>query len=110
MFPGKINPKQMQQMMKSMGIKSETIPAERVVIELADKKIVIDQPNVSAIEAQGQKTYTVMGSERVEESISNDDIALVMEKTGSSREKAAQALHDQHGDIAEAILTLQSKN
>ena len=44
MFPGmgKINPKQMQGLMKQMGISQEEIEAERVIIEKSDGKIGID--------------------------------------------------------------------
>ena len=42
MFPGGVNPKQMAQMMKRMGIKNEELEAKRVVIELdGGKKIII---------------------------------------------------------------------
>ena len=40
MFPG-INPKKIQEMMRSMGIKQEDIEASRVIIECEDKNIII---------------------------------------------------------------------
>ncbi len=108
MFPGKINPKQMQSMMKAMGIKSDSLEVERVTIELSSKKIVMEKPNVTVIEAQGQKTYTVMGSEKIEElGASSEDIELVCQKTGCSKERAKQALQESGGDIAQAILSIR---
>ena len=55
---------------------------------------------------QGQETWQVAG-EAHEESlgISEEDIKLVMEKTGTTREKAKKAL-EETGDIAEAIVKL----
>ena len=62
MFPGmgKMNPKQMQAMMKQFGIKSEELPAEKVIIEAKGKRIVIENPQINVVEMQGQKTYTIM--------------------------------------------------
>ena len=58
---GKINPKQIASMMKQMGIKSEEIEAKRVIFELKDKRLIIENPKITAMEMQEQKTYTVMG-------------------------------------------------
>ena len=109
MFPGmgKINPKQMQQMMRQLGIKSEELAAERVIIELKDKKIVIDNPAVSAIDMQGKKTYTIMGDERLEEKDNEEDLKMVMEQASVPKEEAKKALEEADGDIAEAIMKLK---
>ena len=110
MFPGlgKMNPKQMQGMMRQLGIKSEELPAERVIIELTDKKIIIENPSVSAIDMQGKKTYTVMGDEKEEEKgIPKADIKMVAEQANASEEDAKKALEESSGDIAEAIVKLK---
>jgi len=109
MFPGMkgINPKQMQAMMKQLGIKSEEIPAEKVIIQLKDKKIVIDNPAVSSIDMQGKKTYTIMGEERIEEKENEEDLKMVMEQAKVSKEEAKKALKESDGDIAEAIMKLK---
>ena len=110
MFPGlgKMNPKQMQGMMRQLGIKSEELPAERVIIELTDKKIIIENPSVSAIDMQGKKTYTVMGEEREErKGIPEEDIKMVAEQASVSEEEAKKALEESSGDIAEAIVKLK---
>jgi len=106
---GKINPKQMQSMMKQFGIKTEEISAKRVIFELEGKKIVIEQPNVSAMTMQGQKTYTVMGGKEIEEKggVPEEDIRMVAEQAGASGEKAKKALEESNGDIAEAIMKLK---
>ena len=60
MFPGGINPKQMGQMMKRMGIKNEEIDAKEVIIFLNNgKKLKIENPQVQSIEMQGNKTFTI---------------------------------------------------
>jgi len=109
-FPGmgKINPKQMQSMMKQFGIKTEEIAAKRVVFELQDKKIIIDAPNVTAMVMSGQKTYTVMGQEREESAgVPEEDVKMVAAQAHVSEAHAKKALEETNGDIAEAILKLK---
>ncbi len=109
MFPGlgKINPKQMQAMMKQFGIKTEEINAKRVIFELEDKKLVIEEPQVSAMIVQGQKTYTVIGKETTEESVPEQDIKMVSEQAKCSPAEAKKALEETNGNIAEAIIKLK---
>ncbi|MDO8428023.1 MAG: nascent polypeptide-associated complex protein [Candidatus Diapherotrites archaeon] len=104
---GRMDPKQMQKMMQQLGIKSQEIPAVRVIIEQNGKKIIIEQPNVTAIEMQGQKTYTIMGKEKIEENLSEEDIVLVAEQANVSKEIARKALEENDQDIAKAITLLK---
>lgn len=110
MFPGGMNPKNMQKIMKQMGIKSEEIPAIKVVFELENKKIVINEPQVTAMTVQGQKTFTVMGEaieENKEKEIPESDIEMVVNATGKTIEEAKKTLKETNGDIAEAIEKLK---
>jgi nascent polypeptide-associated complex subunit alpha len=102
---GKINPKQMQAMMKQMGINQVDIPADRVIIEKSDGRIVIDNPNVQKITMQGQESFQVTGDVSEESGINEEDIRLVMEKTGKSKAEVTKVL-EKTNDIAEAILQL----
>jgi len=108
MFPGGINPKQMGQMMKRMGIKNEEIDAKEVVIFLNNgTKIKIENPQVQSIEMQGNKTFTIAGNATLESGVPQEDIDLVSEQTGCSKENAKKALEATNGDIAEAIIELK---
>ena len=92
--------------MKQMGIKQEELEASRVIIELADKKIVIEPASVVKIVMQGNESWQVTGEAREESiGIRQEDIQLVMEKTGKSLKEAKLAL-EETGDIAEAIMKL----
>ena len=104
------NQKQIQQAMKRMGIKSEEIDAEEVIIRCNDRDIVITEPAVSKIKMGGQETFQVIGkaSEVLKEKFSKDDIKLVMEQTDCTEEDAMKAL-DETGDIAEAIMLLKKQ-
>ena len=103
---GKINPKQMQAMMKQMGINQQEVEAQRVIIEKSDGKIIINNPSVQKITMQGNESFQITGeiSEESEE-FSEEDIKLVMEKTGKSEDEVKEALEETK-DIAEAIIKL----
>lgn len=94
--------------MRQFGIKTEEIAAKRVIFELQDKKLVIEQPQVTAMVVQGQKTFTVMGDAKEETAgIPSEDIELVAEQTGATKKQAEQALIETNGDIAQAIVKLK---
>jgi nascent polypeptide-associated complex subunit alpha len=102
-----VDPKKMQAMMKQMGIAQEEIDAERVIIETADKNIVIENPSVMKIKMQGQTSFQISGDVKEEEKHNTEeDIQTIMEKTGCSEEEALQALKNSNNDLAEAILSL----
>ncbi|MEI7719559.1 MAG: nascent polypeptide-associated complex protein [archaeon] len=111
---GNINPKQMQGMMKKMGIAQTEINARRVIIECGDKKIILDDPSVLKVSMQGNVSYQISGPERIEaakeepvEEFSDDDVKMVMEKTHKSRDEVIDFLKKNDGDIALAIIALK---
>ena len=111
MFPG-MNPRDMKNAMKRLGIKQEEIDAEIVIIKTADKDILIKNPQVSKVNMMGQETFQIVGE--IEESerndkveINEDDVTTVIDQTNCSREEALEALEESDGNLAEAILKLQ---
>lgn len=110
MLPG-INPRQMRQAMKRLGIQQEELSAELVIIRTGSKDIVIRNPQVSKVNMMGQWTYQISGEEEArpkEISISEEDLKTVMEQAKCSREEALKSLKDSNGDLAEAILSLKN--
>ena len=107
MFGG-MNPAKMQGMMKKMGISQEQLNVQRVIFEMEDGNLVIDDPGVMKIKMQGQESYQVTGEAREEsgESFSDEDVNMVREKTGKDEEEVRKALDESDGDIAEAIMKL----
>ncbi|WP_297069844.1 nascent polypeptide-associated complex protein [Thermococcus sp.] len=104
-----MNPRQMKKLMRQMGIKMEEIEGvTEVVIKMEGKEVVLKNPVVTAITAQGEKSYQIVGEEEVREvlNIPEGDIQLVMEQAGVDRETARKALEETKGDIAEAIIRL----
>ena len=110
MTPGRMNPRQMNQMMKRLGIQVKEIEnVKKVIIQTDTKEYIFDEADVTMMDAQGQKTYQITGKPRIvskEEEIPKDDIDLVVEQTGKSTEEAKKALKETKGDIAEAIMKL----
>ena len=107
MFPG-INPSQMKAAMKQMGISQEEIDANRVIIERDDENIVIENPGVVKVNMQGQSSWQITGEESVEakSAFNEEDVKLVMEKTGKSEEEVKGCLERVGGDLTEAIMEL----
>lgn len=99
----------MSKMMKQMGMDMDEIDADRVVVEIGDKKMVFEQPQLSKISVQGQDMFQLQGEfteEKIESGPSDEDVELVMEKTEASREEAEKAL-EENEDVAAAVMDLQ---
>lgn len=113
MFPG-MNPRQMQQAMKKLGLKQEDIDAIAVIIRTKKEDIIIRDPSVQKIDMGGQINYQISGTEEVrkieeEPEISKEDIKTVVEQASVSEKKAKASLKESKGDLAGAILSLQKK-
>jgi nascent polypeptide-associated complex subunit alpha len=122
MIPGKMNSREVKRMMAQMGIKStEMSDVKTVIMKGATKDYMITDAQVTMIEAQGQKTFQIMGTfKEVAKSdeetkaeaapaYSEEDVKLVMEQASVSREKALEALKNADGEPAKAIMDLLPK-
>ncbi len=122
-----MNPRKMKQMMEQMGIDVTELDVEEVVIRTGDEDLVFSDAQVTRMDAQGQQTYQVVGEPESREpeaaalesgdgadagddgddSIPEDDIALVAENAGVDAETAREALAETDGDLAAAIAKLE---
>jgi nascent polypeptide-associated complex subunit alpha len=99
-----------------MGLSMDAVPdVEQVIIKTSGKEIIVEGPEVAILEVQGQKIFQVTGgkitekaAERKSSGIAEEDIRLVADQTGKSPEEARKALEESGGDLAKAILLLQS--
>jgi nascent polypeptide-associated complex subunit alpha len=118
-----MNPREQKRMMQRMGMNMDSVPdVNQVIIRTPTKDIVIDEPEVAILQVQGQKMYQVIGGQVSEQApsqggataatakpaFSEEDVQLVADQTGKSLEKAKEALQECGGDLAKAILLLQS--
>ena len=108
-MPG-MNPRQMRQAMKRMGIQQEDLDVKEIIMKIGDKELVFKEPQVAKVNMMGQETYQVVGEpveREIKEKISESDIKTVMEQAKVSKKEAEKALKETNGDLAEAILKLQ---
>jgi nascent polypeptide-associated complex subunit alpha len=124
MFGGGMNPRKMQQMMEQMGIDMSELDAEEVVIRLPDEELVFADAEVTRMDAQGTQTYQIAGEPESRPrgsgestdadqgaddapAVSDDDVEIVVMRTGASEETAREALAAEDGDLAAAVSRLE---
>lgn len=64
---GGLDPRKMEQMMKQMGIDTEELDAEEIVIRTGEEELVFTDAEVTVIQAQGQETYQIVGEPETRE-------------------------------------------
>jgi nascent polypeptide-associated complex subunit alpha len=114
----RVNPREARRMMQRMGMSMDAVQdVEQVIIKTSSKEITIEKPEVAILQMQGQKIYQVVGGKITEKTVereapklavSEEDVRLVADQTGKSVEDARKALEECEGDLAKAILLLQS--
>jgi len=114
----RMNPREAKRMMQRMGMSMDAVQdVEQVIIKTSSKEIIIEQPEVAILHMQGQKIFQVAGGAITEKTperatpklaAPEEDVQLVADQTGKSVEEARKALEECEGDLAKAILLLQS--
>lgn len=113
----RMNPRNAKRMMQRMGMNMGEMPdVQEVIFKTSDKEIVVENAQVAVLEMQGQKIFQVTGevNERALETgaakvtIPEEDVQLVADQTGKSLEDAQRTLETCDGDLAKAILLLQT--
>jgi len=107
--------RQARRMMDRMGVSMDQINGvEEVIIRTAEKDLVIKNASVSEVRMKGQARIFQVSGEDVEERMrekpkyTKEDVLLVAQQANVSEAKAEQALKDNDGDLATAILKLSS--
>jgi len=106
---GKPDPKKVQEMMKKMNIKVREVDAEEVIIKCKDRNIVISEPEVMIADMLGKEVYQISGVVSEADKISEEDIKLIMKKTGKNRKTVVQKLEELNNDLAKTIMELKEK-
>ncbi len=114
----RMNPREARRMMQRMGMSMDNVQeVEQVIIKTSSKDIIIEQPEVAILNMQGQKIFQVAGGTITEKTpertlpklvVAEEDVQLVADQTGKSTDEARKALEECEGDLAKAILLLQS--
>ena len=100
----------MEQIARKMGMQTETIEADEVIIRGATKEIVIRNPSVSKVKMMGQESWQIVGAaEERARGFADEDVTVVREQTGVTDGEARAALSEAGGDWAAAILKLKEQ-
>ncbi len=113
-----ISTRDTRRMMKRMGLSMDTMPdVQEVIFKTSSKEIVVEEAEVAVLDLKGQRVFQVTGGKVTERAlvseektlvIPEEDAKLVADQTGRSIEQATQALEESGGDLAKAILLLQT--
>ncbi len=113
-----MSPRDTKRLMKRMGLSMDAIPdVQQVVFKTSAKEIIVEEPEVAILDLKGQKVFQVTGGKITEKAlvmeerkltIPEEDIRLVADQTGKDIEEARHALEESGGDLAKAILLLQT--
>ena len=102
----------MRRMMDKMGLDMNELPnVQEVIIKTDKKEIIISKPSVTEMKAKDNTIFQVISDGYEEKELevpvfSDEDIELVCQQAGVSKEKAIEALTEAKGDLARAILLL----
>lgn len=109
----RMNPREARRMMQRMGMNMGAMPeVEQVVFKTSTKEIIVENPEVTVMEMQGQKIFQVIGERITEKAlekavkIPEEDVQLVATQANVSPDQARAALEQTKGDLAQAILLL----
>ena len=93
--------KQLKQL-KRLGVNVSMLDnVKRVIIEMEEKDIIIEDPQIALISVKGQKIYQIIpgketvieGPKEVSIEINEEDVKFVAEQTGVSLEEALSLIH-----------------
>ena len=131
MLPGgPHNARQMQMMMRRLGMTTEPVDhVLEVIVRTRDQEHVFTAPEVTILTVQGVRTYQIVGEPAIRSRTAGtssapsaapaaaalpqgppeEDVQLVMEQASVERDEAVRALGAANGAPAEAILHLLSR-
>ena len=84
-------------------LKTKQISPDRVVFEFEGERWVFNNPQVMEANMMGNIVYQVVGTPEVAKDSNEEDLELIMQKTGCNLATAKEALAE-CGDVAEAIV------
>jgi len=118
------SPRELEKILKRMGIKVEEVDVAYVELKLKNGEVIrINSPTVALMrmpnkvlvyqiqttEGSVQKVAPAATSATSEYQPSEEDIALLIEQTGASREEVIKALVETKGDLVQAAMKLLKK-
>lgn len=103
----KQDPKKVQDLMKKLNMNTREIEASKVVIKSKNSDILIHKPNIIIVNVMGKDVYQITGTVEERPNINENDVKMIMEKTGKDRETVVSKLEELDNDLAKAIMNLK---
>lgn len=102
----KMDDRRIQEAMKKLNLKVREVKAEEVIIKCKDKNIIVSKPEIMIADMMGREVYQITGEVSESTRMSEQDVQLVMEKTGKDRDTVVKTLERLDHDLAKAIMEL----
>ena len=123
------NPRQVEAMMRRLGMVTEALPGvEEVIVRTRTQEHVFRGPEVTIMTVQGVRTYQVVGTPELRPRSASpagtgggpgvsaapagppeEDVQLVKEQANVTRDEALEALLQSKGEPAEAIMRILTR-
>jgi nascent polypeptide-associated complex subunit alpha len=103
----KQDPKKLQDIMKKLNMNTRELEASKVIIKAKNREISILKPNIIVVTMMGKDVYQITGDVDEKMNVSENDVRLVMDKTGKDRETVVAKLEEMDNDLAKAIMELK---
>ena len=104
---GNPDPKKMEKLMKKLNMNVQQLEADVVTIKTKNKDIVISNPEVMIANVMGREVYQITGNVSESKPVNEEDVRMVMEKTGKDRDTVVKKLEELNNDLAQAIMELR---
>ena len=107
--------REMRRMMDKMGLDmNELSNVQEVIIKTDKKEIIISKPSVTEMKAKDNSIFTVTADSYEERELevpifSEEDVQIVSQQANVDEEKAKNALEEAEGNLARAILLLDTE-
>lgn len=104
----------MRRMVEKMGLDMKEIQnVQEVIIKTDKKEIILAKPQVTEMKSKESSIFTVNAESYEERELevqifSDEDIDLICQQTGATKERAQEALAESDGELARAIMLLKS--
>ncbi|MEM0356436.1 MAG: hypothetical protein QXD03_01600 [Candidatus Anstonellales archaeon] len=98
----KLDPKQLNALIRSMGGRVETLSAPKVIIYKEDRPIALINAQITKINVQNQTSYMIV-CDREELEPKEDELELIMSMKNVSRDQAYELFKKSNGDLSKIL-------
>ncbi len=107
--------RQTRRQLDKMGLQMDEMPDVReVIIKTDEKEITLPKPSVTKMNTKNEGVMYMIAADSFEEreveapAFSENDVSMVCARTGVDAERAKEALTESNGELARAIMMLET--